>query len=224
MLYLNFLAKNFILSEPEIKLGSSNTNEFTYSMENIEKHNLLDIEKEKPPFLYHASQNKNIEELKPQAISFRDPKEGAVVFASPDYALVTTFLIKTDESWTQIGKNNKVPYIIINDREHFMERDKGGTIYKLPNTSFNYDPGKGMGEYEWISREPIKPIEKKDYGSALEAMIENGVQVYFVDKKTFDELERTEKGEDYVKLLKGLESENQKRGKNVLSFENEDEE
>jgi len=47
-------------------------------------------------------------------------------------------------------------------------------------------------------------------------MIENGVQVYFVDQATFSELK---KAPDHgLSILKKLESENQKRGQNVTQL------
>ena len=38
-------------------------------------------------YLYHASNNKNIDVLKPRQESIRDPNEGPVVFASQDKSI-----------------------------------------------------------------------------------------------------------------------------------------
>lgn len=50
-------------------------------------------------------------------------------------------------------------------------------------------------------------------------MIENGVQVYFVDKPTFKKIQGAE--DHGLSILKTLESENQRRGKNVVEFRDE---
>lgn len=105
--------------------------------------------------------------------------------------------------------------MVIRDKKHYMKRDKGGSIYKFSSDSFTCHPHKGMGEDEWISKEPVTPLEKTDYESALEAMIENGVQVFFVDRKTFN---RISHDEDFIDIIMGLEPENKRRGKNVIEF------
>ena len=175
-------------------------------------------EKKKPPFLYHASANKEIKTFEPRAKSVRDPKEGPVIFATPDLALATTFLVnEANDSWTQIGKINGVPYMVIRDKKHFMRRDKGGSIYKFNSGGFTSHPHRGMGDDEWVSKDPVTPVEKTDVKSALEAMIENGVQVFFVDTKTFNSVKHDA---DFLNIIMGLESENKKRGKNVVEFTN----
>jgi len=184
-------------------------------MKSSEKH-FFPEKKEKPPFLYHASSNRSIEKFEPRAESIRDPEEGPVVFATPDLALATTFLVnETNDSWTQIGKIDGVPYMVIRDKKHFIRCDKGGSIYKFSNDSFICYPDKGMGEDEWVSKDPVTPLEKTDVESALDAMIENGVQIFFVDKKTFN---RISHDEDFIDIIKRLESENKRRGKNVIEF------
>ncbi|MDD3773555.1 MAG: hypothetical protein PHC38_13005 [Weeksellaceae bacterium] len=177
---------------------------------------------ERPPFLYHASPNRNIKKFKPRAKNIRNQEEGPVVFATPDLALATAFLVSgTNDSWTQIGKINGVSYIAISDKEYFTKCDKGGSIYKFSSDSFTCHSDKGMGENEWVSNDPVVPIEKTDVNSALEAMIDNGVQVYFIDKKDFNELVRAETDKEIVEIFKKIQSENQKRRRNVFQFDSE---
>jgi hypothetical protein len=95
--------------------------------------------------------------------------------------------------------------MVIRDKKHFMRRDKGGSIYKFSSDGFTSCPHKDIGENEWVSKDPVTPIEKTDFESALEAMIENGVQVFFVDKKTFN---RIIHDSDSIDIIKSLESEN----------------
>lgn len=67
---------------------------------------------------------------------------------------------------------------------------------------------------EWVSRNDVKPIGRIDYNSALEAMIENSVQVIFTDIET---LKRMRESEDQgYSIAKKLESENKKLGKNYI--------
>jgi len=191
-------------------------------MENFEKHYSIE-RNEKPPFLYHASQNRNIEEFTPRAEKVRDANEGPVVFATPDLALATTFLVRADDAWSQKGKINGITYIAIRGEKKFRQRDKGGSIYRLSSNSFDFDPHKGMGKDEWVSKNSVKPLEKTDVDSALEAMITNGVQVYFVEKKSFYNLVYAKSGEEILDVLESMQSENKKRGKNVFQFENKEE-
>ena len=66
-----------------------------------------------------------------------------------------------------------------------------------------------MGETEWISTKSVKPTEKEEYESGLEAMLENRVEVYFVDKDTF---KRINESEDYgFEILKTLTPKNKNK-------------
>ncbi|HEU5114418.1 MAG TPA: hypothetical protein VFT82_01475, partial [Candidatus Paceibacterota bacterium] len=68
-------------------------------------------------------------------------------------------------------------------------------------------------DQEWTNPGNVKPVGKTRFPSAIDAMIENGVQVFFTDKETFA---RIQKSSDYgYSILKTLESENMKRGENV---------
>lgn len=91
-----------------------------------------------------------------------------------------------------------------NDKE-VVKKDKGGTIYTLPSKTFEHYKG-----HEWFSRESIKPLSKKKVKSSLTTMMKNGVQVYFTDKKTFEEIEKAK--DQGTVILNSLKSENEKRG------------
>lgn len=99
-----------------------------------------------------------------------------------------------------------------------MKCDKGGSIYKFSSDSFTCSPDKGMGENEWVSKDVVTPVGKIYVESALEAMIGNGVQVFFVNKKTFN---RISHDENFIGVIKGLESENKRLGKNIIEFADE---
>ena len=171
--------------------------------------------KERPIVVYHSSRKSNIEEFIPRKERVRDPDEGSVIFATPNKALASAFLIEDhNDDWTQIGFYNNIPVVVIClDREEFIKRDKGGTLYILPSDTFDFDPNRGMREQEWTSRSNVRPIGKTEYASALDAMLENGVYVYFVDQKTFDEIgEADDYGAD---ILFNSVSENQLRGQDM---------
>ena len=167
----------------------------------------------KPKLLYHASQNRNLSILEPRADKVRDPEEGSVVFATPDKVMASVFIVPTDDSWTNSGLFGGVNYFVCGDEEKFIKLDRGGAIYTLPSTTFINDPNKGLGKREWTSKRPVKPINKEEFDLGLEAMIEMGVQVYFISKEKFQELKRS--SDHGNKILRESVSENHKRNKNI---------
>jgi len=188
-------------------------------VENPEQNFDSPEQEEKPPFLYHASPNREINEFEPRVETFRDPEEGPVIFATPDKAYASMFLVPSDDRWTQKSVFDGVNCHIISDKKLFEELDQGGTIYSLPSETFETDPKRSKTGREWTGKKTVSLSDKTPYKSGLEAMIENGVQVYFVDKSTFKKIR--EAGDHGLSILKSLESENQQRGKNVVKFEDE---
>ena len=75
-------------------------------------------------------------------------------------------------------------FFVIANKEKFLANDHGGTIYVLPDANFTCDPNEW--QKEWTTKESVKPTHKIHFDSALRAMIDNGVKVYFTDKETFD--------------------------------------
>ncbi len=157
---------------------------------------------EKPKVLYHGSRSGSINLFEPRLGKLRDESEGAQIFASPSKAMATLFLVDTDDTWTQSGAMDGVPYIIISDRERFEALDQGGYIYSLPSDSFESDSNKGLRELEYTSNDFVEPIEQEFVPSALQAMIENGVKVYFVEPDTWQAIQESEDdGEEIVMNL-----------------------
>lgn len=166
------------------------------------------IESEKPPFLYHGSPNRDIDELEPRQKTYRDLEEGPQLFASQELSVASMFLFEGSFS---SGLFNKTPYAaIVGSREEIMQRDRGGHVYVLPSETFSCDPHKGLGEYEWTTRDSVKPIKTIEYPSAIDAMMENGVQVYFIDQETRDRIDNS--ADHGFAILSSLESENMRRG------------
>ncbi len=173
--------------------------------------------REKPAVLYHATRGADIEEFEPRQESTRDPSEGPVVFATPDRAYAAQFLVPGDDRDSIRGYYNDIPTIVIrSSREDFEKNDSGGTVYEFPSDTFDFDPKQHMGKREWTSRKPVKPIGKTAYASTVDALIENGTQVYFVDQVTFDEMRSQEDGG--FETLLTLTSENERRGKNIRKY------
>lgn len=175
-------------------------------------------QREKPSILYHASEWQGIEEFEPRAESIRDPQEGPVIFATPDRAYALQFLVPGDDRESKRGYYNGIPTIIIRGSlGEFIKRDKGGWLYHLPSGAFDFDPKKSMRDKEWTSRVPVKPIESEHYPSTVDALIDAGVQVYFVDDALFTKI-CSEKNAGFETLLT-LTSENMCRGKNIRKFQ-----
>lgn len=171
----------------------------------------------KPTRLYHASANPNINIFEPRELRTRGLNEGPVIFATPDIAYASCFMLDRDGSWVGVHKWGKSNWVVdCIDRERFFQNDKGGAIYILASDSFTNDPQKGTGFYEWISKEAVAPIDKIIYTSALEAMLENNVQIFFI---TPEQRQAMEKSDDYgYRIIQQLQSEgksyNQEVGRN----------
>lgn len=154
----------------------------------FEMEDLTEKQFEKPKVLYRGLREKNIQESSPSFnTKIRDKNEGQVVFVTPDKAFAMMFLVpEADDSWTIKGRINGQYYTVIADKEIYKKLDKGGSVYEIRNLDdFYCDKNKGMGECEWISRKSVEHASEEQFDSALKAMIDSGVKVYFVDKETF---------------------------------------
>jgi len=185
---------------------------------NFENNFSQGIDDKKPEYLYHGSQNRNITKFEPRAITIRNESDGEVVFATPDAAYASMFIVPVDDSWAQIAIFGETHCIVISDKERFMKyNDKGGAIYKLPADTFKTDQEISRSEKEWTSKDTVDPRHKTNVKNGLKTMIRHGVQVYFVDKQT---LENIKTSEDHgIKILKSIQSENQKLGRFIKEIE-----
>ena len=163
---------------------------------------------QKPEILYHASDNRKVKEFEPRALGIRDSNEGPRVFATPDKALASCFLVRY--KWIKLGLFNDIHYIVIAEKDKFLETDKGGAIYSMPNTTFQTDLEKGLKDLEWTSKEPVKPVGKEEFSSGLEAMLQSEVLVYFVDLEKFNTIQQA--SDHGQSILRTLKSENELRG------------
>ncbi len=166
---------------------------------------------ERPKFVFHGSPKGDIEEFIPRISMGSGEQYGPQVYASNDLVTASMFMADVGKAWSSGEASNGVMYAIIPVlKEEFLPRDKGGFIYKLPGETFSTDSHRGMGEKEWASRVSVKPVEVKKIDSALEAMIESGVQVYFVTDEQYKEM--LSLGRPKWEYLTNLSSENEARG------------
>lgn len=178
---------------------------------------LMSNETLKPRYLYHASPNRDIDIFEPRAESVRNREEGPRVFAAESPAEVSVFLVDSNDSWSQKSswrdeEGNKIIVAIYGDKKRFLKNDKGGSIYTLPSNSFAIDEEFSGSSKEWTSKEPVKHLEKTDYESGLEAMLDAGVQVYFVSIEVLKDIQEAE--DHGYSILQSLKSENEASDRN----------
>lgn len=173
----------------------------------------------RPTVLYHGSQNRAISIIEPQEKGKRDPNEGPVVFAAIDPALASIFITPTYQHGLSGRFCSTCPYyFIFNDENKFKSLDKGGSIYFVPINSFITDPNKGLGTNEWVSQTKVKPLFKIDFDSSLQAMLNFGVQVYFVSAEVFGSIKESDDHGNSILLR--LQSENKKHHINYFHLNN----
>lgn len=110
----------------------------------------------------------------------------------------------------QYGNHSGIHYHVISDRERYIRADKGGAIYYLDSVSFECDESQDDSSDEWTSTSAVIPIDKEVYASGLQAQLDYGVQIYFVDTDTYRRI--IEAGKDLGNILRTLTSENQRLG------------
>ena len=88
-------------------------------------------------------------------------------------------------------------------REEFIAKDHGGTVYVFPSDSFEINKGIGLGDKEWVSKNPIKPTEKIQFPSLLETMLKQGTEVYFIKPELVTTITKAQNGnpEELEELL-----------------------
>lgn len=171
----------------------------------------------KPQILYHGTNKRDVKEFAPDNKRIRNKQEGMVLFATPHKAFATMYLgPRPDDTWSNKGRFNDVYYIVIEDEERFRKEDNGGTIFTFSSDTFTCDKNKGMGFSEWISKEQVIPIASEHFDSALNTMIDNEVQVYFVNQEKFKKIKTAK--DHGVSILRKLQSENQKNNRNIKNF------
>lgn len=170
---------------------------------------------QKPEFLYHGSTKSIDGPLTPilEHSTVDHSHTRPAVFATERKDVAAMFMFPLD-TLASIGFEQDISYICIwGTREEFVSKDNGGFLYILPNDTFE----KIGKDYEWQSFSPVTPIKIDRYSSVIEGMLENNVQVYFIDDDpTFDKI--VEDKNNRALVLKNLVSENERRGINIKKF------
>lgn len=143
----------------------------------MEKISLKENSIEKPPFLYHGSPNKELEEFEPQPNSFVGV-EGNFFFASPDRNAAIPYMWK-GSSWSAGPTENGGCFAAFaTTREEFIKRDTGGALYVFEPEHFSSHLKKS--NYEWVTDQKVKPIAKEIFNSVLDEMEKAGTEIYFL--------------------------------------------
>lgn len=158
-----------------------------------------------PELLYRGTPNRNVSNFVPKERIRHDFSEKLAVSATTDRAAATMFIVPIEDLKVVIGSFGGIHYYVYGGEQPF--KDGGGAIYTLNPEGFEYNPDIGI----WTSPKPVETISQEDIPSGLEAMIEDGIQVFFVDQETFNQFKESpdKRGE----MLRNLTSENERRRK-----------
>lgn len=171
----------------------------------------------KPFKLFHASQERDLAMILPSSLRKRDEDEGDIISATPSKAFAAAFLFPYGKDVCLSGCFGDMVYFVYKGtKKEFMNLDKGGVIYEVSSDKFKCDPKFGLGLQEWVSDKPVAPLKSVVVDSMLEEMIQQYVQVFFVDEETFGLC--TSSKDHGRKMLDEMSSENKKRSKNVRSL------
>lgn len=167
----------------------------------------------KPKFLYHASSRNNLKVIEPRATTLPSGfKKGPVVFATHNFTCATQFLVPHDDTWANGGAFGGDFFFIISDERRFEKKDKGGSVYLVSSKGF-----EKYNRREWYRKKSVKTISSVSFKSGLEAMIIQGVQVYFVDRNKYEKYQNDP--EKSFMMLNKLVSENEKWGLPTIKFD-----
>jgi hypothetical protein len=97
----------------------------------------------------------------------------------------------------------KKPRILIQSTKVTYEKnDVGGAIYSVAVDGFEDTPQEGLSEMEKVSRTAVLPLEKEVFESSLKAMEKAGIDVYFINKPTYEKILTHKNEDEIIKTLK----------------------
>ena len=167
-----------------------------------------------PELLFRGSPRKDASLFVPKERVGSGSSERLVVSASPDRSVATKFVVPIENLNVTVGSFGEIQYYVCDNEQSFRETDKGGGIYTLRRDGFEFNSGVGV----WTSLRPVEPISKEEVTSGLNAMIDAGIQVFFVDPETFKRIK--ESSDNGLEILRNAISENMKQNKNVKFLPN----
>jgi hypothetical protein len=181
-----------------------------------------------PTVVFHGSPVKTLTDgiLKPRAVVGRPRHPDSVIFASPDIAFASMFILQAGDDWMTCGSRctdlaqPPIYYFMCSDKERFMREDHGGAIYMLPSQPFKRYMADFIVSSEVIAHEAVKPLTSIPVESALETMLQLGVQVFFVDQVTYDSFVHAKSMDEKMRIYERINrtSENYRRGINYRSL------
>ena len=138
--------------------------------------------------LYHSSTITSLALLKPQKTLSNDRYIGDFIFATANKTLALMYLTPKGIATLMNPDGSHPDIVICSTIEEFLKKDKGGAVYKLPDQGFSETPQKSLSNYEMVSRNVVKPINKTIYESTLKALTQAKIEIRFTDKNTFASL------------------------------------
>ena len=137
-----------------------------------------------PNTLFHGSPCMDIEIIQPKQLDNRCNGR-PIVFASHHIGLASLFMLKHRGKFACGRLPNERLFYMTDDKKGCILNDKGGAIYVVPSASFFCEAHVSLGTDEWLSYSSIEPLYKFVFPSALDAILDFGVRVYFVDASTY---------------------------------------
>jgi hypothetical protein len=171
---------------------------------------------DKPSKLYHGSSKKINGPLLPILLENNSSDythTRPAVFATEKADIAAMFMFPANLI-SSICFEQDIAFICIwGTAKEFDEKKVEGFLYIFSSESFE----KVGKEYEWQSFNAVTPVEIKEYQSVIDGMIEQGVQVYFINDDTiFDQI--VENKNNRAPIVSKLASENQRRNINIKKF------
>jgi hypothetical protein len=121
----------------------------------------------KGKYVFHGSNNRNIDKFEPREQTLYNSKLTKAVFASMDPIWAIFFaifnrssLIGSFRNGCIVGGNNKYHYYSLNESTMKNRPWTEGIVYILPRNRFNKSSQGKVHFDEWISHEPVIPIGK----------------------------------------------------------------
>ena len=167
---------------------------------------------DKPEVLYRGSPRKDATLFIPKEKVGTGITKRLVVSSSANMAEATKFLVPVEQFPCLFGIFGEVQYFLCGNEGIFRKIDNGGAVYSLPGNTFYYD----FEARTWVSAVPVKPISHEVFSSGLNAMVDSGVQVYFLDPKILENCQ--ESADRGLKLLRSHVSENMRLDRNIINL------
>lgn len=178
---LNFLLQMLLYRSPRISIDKDEAEHFEKLIEIINynegqvleyhlpfpKHRFLYYLSMKGKYVFHGSNNHNIETFEPREQTLYNSKVTKAVFATTDpiwpifYAVFRrSSLIGSFRNGCLVHGNHRYHYYSLNESTMKNNPWTEGMLYILPKQTFSKSAQGKVYFDEWISHEPVKPIGK----------------------------------------------------------------